>query len=145
MPEFADAVIGKHGGSFDSPEGEGLRGTSNDPNHGGVVGVNNAGGDAGFFAGNVGITGHVTANHGGGFESPEGEGLRGTSNDPNHGGVVGVNNAGGDAGFFAGNVGITGHVTANHGGGFESPEGEGLRGTSNDPNHGGVVGVNNAG
>src|SRR5215212_28829 len=56
--------IGVYGTSVDgaglageSQSSEGVRGTSHNPNHGGVVGVNDAGGDAGYFAGNVGIDG----------------------------------------------------------------------------------------
>ncbi|WP_157195468.1 hypothetical protein [Nocardia tenerifensis] len=82
-----------NGGWFESAEGEGVRGWSKNPNHGGVVGVNTGGGNGGFF------------------ESAEGEGVRGWSKNPNHGAVVGVNTGGGDAGNFQGNVYVTGNIT----------------------------------
>ncbi|MFI7000275.1 hypothetical protein [Nocardia sp. NPDC050175] len=100
---------GGNGGWFESAEGEGVRGWSKNPNHGGVVGVNTGGGNGGYF------------------ESADGEGVRGWSKNPNHGGVVGVNTGGGNGGYF------------------ESADGEGVRGWSKNPNHGGVVGVNSAG
>jgi hypothetical protein len=124
MPEFADAVVGKHGGVFESPEGEGLRGTSNDPNHGAVVGVHNAGGDAGYFAGNVGVTGHVVANHGGVFESPEGgtgPGVRG----------VGVGNPG-VSGYSKDQAGVVG----------ESEHFDGVYGIAHQPQKAAVTGFN---
>ena len=86
-------------GYFESTNGEGVRGTSHGP-HGGVVGVNDWAGD-----GSPGSGGTA-----GWFSSTNGEGIRGTSTSPNHGGVVGVNSAGGDAGYFAGNVTVTGDV-----------------------------------
>lgn len=55
-----NAEGGGAGGWFESDLGEGVRGTSKNGNHGGIVGVNTAGGDAGYFAGNVGITGALT-------------------------------------------------------------------------------------
>ncbi|MFF0492108.1 hypothetical protein ACFYTQ_24020 [Nocardia sp. NPDC004068] len=76
-----------------SATGWGVRGQSGGAN-GAVVGVNDAPAPGG---------------NGGWFESAEGEGVRGWSKNPNHGGVVGVNSANGDAGFFDGHV----HVTRN--------------------------------
>ncbi|PXX58694.1 hypothetical protein DFR70_11329 [Nocardia tenerifensis] len=132
-----------NGGWFESAEGEGVRGWSKNPNHGGVVGVNTGGGNGGFF------------------ESAEGEGVRGWSKNPNHGAVVGVNTGGGASvyglsenansivgesrGTGAGVVGVNNSATPGNGGWFESAEGEGVRGWSKNPNHGGVVGVNTGG
>lgn len=76
----------------------GLTGQSSSPDAG-VVGVNDCPPPGG---------------NGGWFESAEGEGVRGHSKNRNHGGVVGTNSAGGDAGFFDGSVTVTGrlHVSA---------------------------------
>ena len=65
---------------------EGVRGVSHGP-HGGVVGINDWKGD-----GSPGSGGN-----GGWFQSSQGEGVRGWSDNPNHGGVVGVNTRGGVA------------------------------------------------
>ncbi|MFC9433298.1 hypothetical protein [Nocardia sp. NPDC057030] len=135
---------GGNGGWFESAEGEGVRGWSKNPNHGGVVGVNTGGGNAGYF------------------ESADGEGVRGLSKNPNHGGVVGINTGGGASvyglsnagnsivgesqGGGAGVVGINNSAApGGNGGWFESAQGEGVRGTSKNPNHGAVVGVNTGG
>lgn len=86
----------------ESQNNEGVRGVSHNP-HAGVVGINDApspGGDGGWF------------------ESSQGEGVRGWSKNPNHGGVVGINTAGGVgvfgegriAGFFKGDVEVTGDI-----------------------------------
>jgi hypothetical protein len=71
-----------------------VRGTSHNP-HGGVVGVNDA----------------PEGGNGGWFESEHGEGVRGWSKNPGHGGVVGINTGGGAAGFFQGHVHVLGNVT----------------------------------
>lgn len=94
---------GGNGGWFESAQGEGVRGWAKTPHHGGVVGVNTAGG----------IAVYGTSDDGPGVfgESKSNEGVRGTSHNPNHAGIVGVNDGGGDAGFFAGNVGVTGALT----------------------------------
>ncbi|MGV0025409.1 hypothetical protein [Phormidesmis priestleyi] len=65
---------------------EGVRGVSHSA-HGGVVGINDWTGD-----GSPGSGGN-----GGWFQSLQGEGVRGWSQNPNHGGVVGVNTGGGIA------------------------------------------------
>ncbi|MFE9577374.1 hypothetical protein ACFYO1_13375 [Nocardia sp. NPDC006044] len=134
---------GGNGGWFESAEGEGVRGWSKNPNHGGVVGVNTGGGNGGYF------------------ESADGEGVRGISKNPNHGAVVGTNSGGGNAvyglsdsansivgesqGAGAGVVGLNNSSPGGNGGWFESAGGEGVRGWSKNPNHGGVVGVNSGG
>jgi hypothetical protein len=128
---------GGNGGWFESLQGEGVRGWSKNPNHGGVVGVNTARG--------IGVFGQSDANSGVAGESNDGigvfgesktnEGVRGLSHSA-HGGVVGINDwaaAGQPPG------------TGGNGGWFESLQGEGVRGWSKNPNHGGVVGVNTGG
>ena len=113
MPQFPnDPVVSVN--STDTPavkgEGtvnEGVRGVSHNA-HGGVVGVNDWTPPAPAGAGG----------NGGWFESAQGEGVRGWSKTPHHGGVVGVNTAGGVgvygegriAGFFKGDVEVTGDI-----------------------------------
>src|SRR5262249_23995097 len=63
---------------------EGVRGISHDE-HGGVVGINDWSPSSPPGAGG----------NGGWFESTQGEGVRGWAKTPYHGGVVGVNTAGG--------------------------------------------------
>lgn len=123
------APPGGNGGWFESAEGEGLRGHAKNAHHGGVVGTNSGGGDAIFgessASGGAGVRGvshcaqagvvgvndfPAPGGNGGWFESAEGEGVRGHSKNAQHGGVVGTNSAGGDAGFFEGNVRITGNL-----------------------------------
>ncbi len=118
----------------ESDKNEGVRGISHNA-HGGVVGINDwtpkkpgAGGNGGWF------------------ESSRGEGVRGWAKSPHHGGVVGVNTAGG-IGVFGesdSNTGVVGKGSSGNGGWFESGQGEGVRGVANNLNHGGVVGVNTA-
>jgi hypothetical protein len=117
---------GGNGGWFESTRGEGVRGWSKNPYHGGVVGVNTAGGIAVYGQSDDG-TGVVG-------ESKNNEGVRGVSHSA-HGGVVGVNDWSPSSPPGAGG----------NGGWFESTQGEGVRGWSKNPNHGGVVGVNTAG
>ena len=76
-----------------------LTGTSTD-GHPGVVGVNDWSPSSPPGAGG----------NGGWFESTQGEGVRGTAKNPNHGGVVGVNTAGGIGvyGTSDDNVGVWG-------------------------------------
>jgi hypothetical protein len=132
-------VPGGNGGWFESAQGEGVRGLSNNPNHGGVVGVNTAGGNGGFF------------------ESDQGEGVRGSSNNPNHGGVVGVNTGGGDAGYFTGTTGrgvagfsdswqgVYGHSKSQAGVVGESDTYDGVFGVSHTKDRAGVSGHNPGG
>jgi hypothetical protein len=106
---------------------EGVHGTSHDA-HGGVVGINDwaaAGQPPG------------TGGNGGWFQSLQGEGVRGWAQNANHGGVVGVNTAGG----------IAVYGTSDDGQGVfgESKNNEGVRGVSHNSAHGGIVGVNTAG
>jgi hypothetical protein len=127
------APPGGNGGWFESAEGEGVRGHAKNRNHGGVVGTNSGGGDAIFgessVKGGAGVRGAshsaqagvvgvndfgAPGGNGGWFESAEGEGVSGHSKNANHGGVVGTNSAGGDAGFFEGNVTVTGTLRARH-------------------------------
>ncbi len=96
----SDSFVGVYGESTssfgvygESQQSEGVRGVSHSQ-HGGVVGVNdNAQGGQGVWG-----------------ECQNGEGVRGVSHSQ-HGGVVGVNTAGGPAGFFEGNVTVTGDIT----------------------------------
>ena len=85
---------------------EGVRGVSHSA-HGGVVGINDWTGD-----GSPGSGGN-----GGWFQSLQGEGLRGWSQNPNHGGVVGVNTGGGIAvyGTSENGVGVWGTSTNSEG------------------------------
>jgi hypothetical protein len=99
----SDSGIGVLG---ESKNNEGVRGVSHNP-HAGVVGINDA---------------PLPGGNGGWFESSQGEGVRGWSKNPNHGGVVGVNAAGGVgvygegrvAGFFKGDVEVTGDIRLIH-------------------------------
>ena len=127
---------GGNGGWFESSQGEGVRGWSKNPNHGGVVGVNTASGIAVFGTcdDGTGVVGESKNGRGVFGESANSEGVRGVSHS-SHGAVVGVNDWPGD-----GTPGSGGN-----GGWFESTQGEGVRGISKNPNHGGVVGVNTAG
>ena len=84
----------------ESKTSEGVRGVSHSE-HGAVVGVND-------YAPEDAPPG--TGGAGGWFESTRGEGVRGTSNSALHAGVVGVNTANGSAGYFAGNVEVTGDL-----------------------------------
>jgi hypothetical protein len=80
ISDVADSASGGNGGWFESAQGEGVRGWSKNANHGGVVGVNTAGG--------IGVFGQSDANSG-----------------------VGVYGKGGRlAGFFEGDVEITGDI-----------------------------------
>jgi hypothetical protein len=90
----------------ESKSGQGVAGVSHSAN-GAVVGINDwAPADPG------------AGGNGGWFESVQGEGVRGTSKNPNHGGVVGINTGGGTAvygkgqtaGFFEGDVEVTGDI-----------------------------------
>jgi hypothetical protein len=117
---------GGNGGWFESSQGEGVRGWAKTPHHGGVVGVNTAGG--------FGVYGQSDDGNGVVGESKNSEGVRGVSHNA-HGGVVGVNDWAPSAPPGAGG----------NGGWFESTQGEGVRGWSKTPHHGGVVGVNTAG
>jgi hypothetical protein len=94
-------------GWFESTAGEGCHGVSHSQGHGGVVGINDYPGTDGGASGVYG-------------ESTHGEGVRGISHSP-HGAVVGVNDntgpgiygenrAHGPAGFFQGNVIVTGDL-----------------------------------
>ena len=83
----------------ESASSEGMRGVSHSA-HGAVVGVNDA---------------PLPGGNGGWFESVAGEGVRGTSNNGNHGGIVGVNTVGGIAvyGTSDDSVGVWG-TSVNH-------------------------------
>jgi len=88
-PSISAGVVGE------STDGEGVRGIAHGPSAA-VVGINDwAPGQPGSGA------------NGGWFESSGGEGVRGWSKSAAHGGVVGVNTAGGAAGFFQGDVEIS--------------------------------------
>ena len=147
-PGVGDGVIGE------STKGEGVRGVSHNPDHGGVVGVSDQNGGTGVFGtcddgkGGVvgkGVWGFDTSN-GGGYgiygESTKGEGMRGVSHNPNHGGVVGVSDQNSGTGVFGtcddGKGGVVGKgvwgLDSSTGGGFaiygESTNGEGVHGVS---------------
>jgi hypothetical protein len=115
MPTFTDdpvisiSTIGAANAAVlgESNDNEGVRGISHNA-HGAVVGVNDFGPQSTTPSGPPG-----TGGNGGFFHSEHGEGVRGESKSPFHGGVVGVNTAGGPAGYFSGSVfatdfGITG-------------------------------------
>jgi hypothetical protein len=116
----------------ESDQNEGVRGVSHNA-HGGVVGINDWSPASPPGAGG----------NGGWFESSQGEGVRGWAKTPHHGGVVGVNTAGGIGVFGQSNTntGVVGESTAGNGGWFESQQTEGVRGVSHNPDHGGVVGI----
>ena len=82
------------GGWFQSKTGEGVRGTSysNDPNQHAVMGVGEGNASGGWF------------------QSKTGEGVRGTTYSNDHAAVVGVSNGAAPAGFFAGNVQVSGDL-----------------------------------
>jgi hypothetical protein len=92
------------GGWFVSKAGEGVRGTSQSPLRAGVVGYND------YVPDPLKEDADPGTGAGGWFESKTGEGVRGTSNSPLHAGVVGYNTAKGSAGYFAGNVEVTGDL-----------------------------------
>ena len=105
--------------------GPGVSGSSASPSGTGVLGANTAGGYAGYFQGNVGVSGGLTATTTAATTSAVGNAVSGsntaTSGKSNGGsfstssaagtGVVGVNYAGGYAGYFQGNVEVTGNQT----------------------------------
>ncbi|MER8995032.1 MULTISPECIES: hypothetical protein [unclassified Mesorhizobium] len=115
MPKFTNAVTGSENAIEGvSVDGEGVVGTSTDGvgvlgeskrnegvrgvsrgSHPGVVGINNS---ADLRLGPVSLHHEASSGgNGGWFESSLGEGVRGWSKNLNHGGVVGVNSAGGNA------------------------------------------------
>ncbi len=101
---------GTPAGDFESAAGDGVYATSSSPQHCGVAAANDSGG--------IGV--YARGTPGGGFESPSGDGVDAVSHSPQHSGVVGVNDAGGvgvygkstggTAGYFDGNVVVTGDV-----------------------------------
>jgi hypothetical protein len=109
----------------ESTAGEGVRGIGHSPDHGGVVGTNDGGGDgvfgqsnsngrgvAGFSQGGQGVYGHSVTQAGVVGESDQFDGVFGESHSNQHAGVTGRNKVvGGLAGFFDGNVFVTGDVT----------------------------------
>lgn len=109
----AGASTNSAGVKGDSQAHDGVQGFTSSQTHSGVVGSNASSGNGvyGLSTGGSGVAGHGDVGNGGWFESEQGEGVRGHSKNPNHGGVVGSNSGGGDAGYFAGNVGITGNLT----------------------------------
>jgi hypothetical protein len=117
-------------GVCDSANGNGVYGRSNQAN--GVIGFSMSNGSFGVAGINdvgtigAGVYGHSDKATGGLFVSIEGEGVRGTTNNPNHGGVVGVNNGSG--------FGVYG----------ESTQGNGVSGVSHSANAA-VAAVNVAG
>lgn len=119
--------MGVYGSSSSTTGGAGVMGEATGP---GVIGVSktwhgvygetqSTTGGAGLWgehkAGGTGVVGIGAAGNGGWFESKQGEGMRGTANNPNHGGVVGVNTGGGIAVFGTSDnhVGVWG-TSVNH-------------------------------
>ena len=93
--------------------GAGVRGISAGTNHDGVVGQNTTTGNGvlGVATNGSGVYGQTASGDGVSGESVGGgAGVRGTSANPNHIGVVGENTAGGKAGGFFGDVLITGNL-----------------------------------
>ncbi len=107
MVDLADGgVLGE------SVTGEGVRGVSHSA-HGGVVGINDSDYPSDLRLAPVSIfddSRAIRGGPGGWFESNQGEGVRGWSKNPHHGGVVGVNTAGGIAvyGTSDNGVGVSG-------------------------------------
>lgn len=96
-------VEGEAGGA-----GDGIRGTSKSGN--GVLGIGNTGrGVAGFSNTLQGVFGHSVSQAGVMGESDQFDGVSGTSHSPQHAGVSG-HNPGGMAGFFDGDVIVTGDI-----------------------------------
>ena len=105
----------------ESTSGEGVRGISHSPDHGGVVGTcDNAGpgvqgnsprgrGVAGFSDTSQGVYGFSKTQAGVVGESNSFDGVFGISHSPQHAGISG-HNPGGLAGFFDGNVTVTGDL-----------------------------------
>ena len=116
---------------------EGVRGASHSRDHGGVVGTNDGGGNAvfgistnggdavfgrspvggrgvaGFSEGGPGVYGHSVTQAGVVGESDRFDGVFGKTYFKDAAGVTGWNTAGGKAGFFFGDVTVTGTLTAN--------------------------------
>ena len=126
MPKFPNDPVIATSTTTNSPavqgegsDNEGVRGISHN-GHGGVVGINDW----------SPATPPGAGGNGGWFESTQGEGVRGWSKNPNHGGVVGVNTAGGVAvyGLSDSNSGVLGESKNGIGVVGESQEAEGVRG-----------------
>jgi hypothetical protein len=110
----------------ESEAGEGVHGISHNPNHGGVVGISDAVGGNGVFGtcdAGTGVVGESKSGTGVFGESQAREGVRGVSHTLNSSGVSG-HNPGGLAGFFDGNVTVTGSLLL---GGGVSSNGGGLK------------------
>ena len=107
---------GGNGGWFQSSQGEGVRGQTNNPNHGGVVGVNTGGGIAvyGTSENSVGVWGTSTNNEGVHAEtnSKFSSAVTGIQLNPDStgAGVYGEHRGNGPAGFFKGDVLVTGDI-----------------------------------
>ncbi len=96
----------------ESEAGEGVHGISHNPNHGGVVGICDAAGGNGVFGTcdtGTGVVGESKSGTGVFGESQAGEGVRGVSHTLSSSAVSG-HNPGGLAGFFDGNVTVTGKL-----------------------------------
>ena len=97
--------VGVEGHSY---SGVGVRGVSDSSS--GVNGQSTSSyGVSGQSDSFAGVFGYSNSSYGVYGECQNGEGIRGVSHSQ-HGGVVGVNTAGGPAGFFEGNVTVTGDV-----------------------------------
>jgi hypothetical protein len=115
---------GGNGGWFESLNGEGVRGWSKNLSHGGVVGVNTGGGIGVFGLSDTAgrgvegsskdgqaVYGHSVNQAGVVGESDNFDGVYGISHKPDKAGISGFNsNSNGLAGFFFGNVVVTGDV-----------------------------------
>ena len=146
MPNFQNDPVVSVSDSISTPavqgEGsrnEGIRGVSHSA-YGGVVGINDSDYPSDPRLLPVSFLDDsrlIKGGPGGWFESNQGEGVRGWSKNPHHGGVVGVNTAGG--------FGVYGQSDDGAGVVGESKSNAGIYGTSHNVNNGGVIGVNTAG
>jgi hypothetical protein len=126
MPNFQDDPVVSVSNTTAMPavqgegnDNEGVRGVSHNA-HGAVVGVNDFSPSAPPGAGG----------NGGWFESTQGEGVRGLARTPHHGGVVGVNTAGGFGiyGQSDDGPGVVGESTKSNGVVGRSSQGAGVNG-----------------
>ena len=99
---------GGNGAWFESAQGEGVRGMAKTPHHGGVVGVNSAGGIGvyGQSDDGTGVVGESTKAAGVLGRGPVGGRFEGGSGPA----VQAISLAGGPAGHFDGNVEVTGDI-----------------------------------
>ncbi len=123
---------------------EGVRGVAHNANHGAVVGIHDGGGFGvyGLSTTQSGVVGQSTSGVGVAGESQQGEGVRGTAHNPDHAGVVGVNDGGsfGVYGQSTSSAGVVGETAVAHT--FNTP---GVYGRSTGDGGIGVIGEANIG